>query len=157
MAVELEHALGQRMAAGSAGCTSSRILARGDGWNVADVMCTSGPRDRPFEERHASSTIAIVLAGSFQYRSHLGRGMMTPGSLMLGNRGQCFECGHEHGDGDRCVSFWYSPEFFDALAAGIRRIRSTTVRHFTVPRLPPLRGLAPLVARAAAGVSHPDE
>ena len=51
------------------------------------------------------------VAGSFQYRSPLGRGLMTPGSLMLGNQGQSYECGHEHGEGDRCVSFWYARDY----------------------------------------------
>ena len=126
IALELERALTRRREDGSPGQTMPRILARGDGWTVADVVCTSGPRDRPFEERHSRFTIAIVLAGSFQYRSSLGRGLMTPGSLMLGNQQDCFECGHEHGEGDRCVSFWYAPEYFEQLAAdaGVRRMRT---------------------------------
>ena len=107
IAVELNQALARRRVQGTPGCTTPRTIAAGDGWTVADVVCTSGPPDRPFEEQHARYTIAIVLAGSFQYRSPFGGGLMTPGSVMLGNPGQCFECGHEHGDGDRCVSFWY--------------------------------------------------
>ncbi len=131
-----------------------RVLARGDGWTVADVLCTSGPQDRPFEERHSRYTIAIVLAGSFQYRSSVGRGLMTPGSLMLGNHGHCFECGHEHGEGDRCVSFWYAPEYFEQLAAaaGIRRMRGG----FRVACLPPSRHLSSLVARAGIGAMGGD-
>ena len=122
---------------------------REDGWTVADVLCTSGPDDRPFEERHRRYTLAIVLSGSFQYRSSDGGGLMTPGSLMLGNLGSCFECGHEHGEGDRCVSIWYAPEFFERLAADTgARGRSLG---FKSGRLPPLRSLASLVARAAAG------
>ena len=115
IAVELERALTRRQAHGTPGQTTPRILARGTGWTVADVLCTSGPQDHPFEERHARYTIAIVLAGSFQYRSSIGRALMTPGSVMLGNHGNCFECSHEHGDGDRCVSFWYSPAYFEQL------------------------------------------
>ena len=115
IAVELERALTHRREHGTPGQTMPRVLARGDGWTVADVLCTSGPQDRPFEERHSRYTIAIVLAGSFQYRSSVGRGLMTPGSLMLGNHGHCFECGHEHGEGDRCVSFWYAPEYFERV------------------------------------------
>jgi AraC family transcriptional regulator len=42
---------------------------------------------------------------------------MTPGSIMLGNAGQCYECGHDHAAGDRCVSFSYEPEYFEQLAA----------------------------------------
>jgi AraC family transcriptional regulator len=148
IAVELERALTRRREHGTPGGTTPRIVARGDGWTVADVLCTSGPNDRPFEERHGRYTLAIVLSGSFQYRSSDGGGLMTPGSLMLGNQGSCFECGHEHGEGDRCVSIWYAPEYFERLAADAGRGRS---RGFTSARLPPLRSLSSLVARAAAG------
>jgi AraC family transcriptional regulator len=114
------------------------------------VVCTSGPQDRPFDERHAHYTIAIVVAGSFQYRSPLGSGLMTPGSLMLGNAGQCYECGHEHGEGDRCVSFWYAPEYFERLVADAAPRGAGS---FAIPRLPALRLLSPLVARAGAGAA----
>jgi AraC family transcriptional regulator len=150
IAVELDHALARRQEEGTRGCATPRLIAAGDGWTVADVVCTSGPQDRPFEEEHAKYTIAIVVAGSFQYRSTLGRGLMTPGSLMLGNEGQCYECGHEHGEGDRCVSFWYELEYFDRLAADAGT-RGRDV-NFTVPQLPPLPRLSPLVAHAAVGV-----
>jgi AraC family transcriptional regulator len=80
---------------------TGRLLARGDRWTVKDVVCTSGPGDRSFEEQHSQVSIAIVVAGTFQYRSTTGRALMTPGSLLLGNAGHCFECGHEHGRGDR--------------------------------------------------------
>ena len=134
---------------------SQRTIAADDDWTVADVLCTSGPDDHPFEEQHSRYAIAIVLAGSFQYRSPLGPVLMTPGSLMLGNSGQCFECGHAHGDGDRCVSFWFAPDYFERLSAdaGVRRVG---VR-FSVPRLPPLRTLSPLVTRAALGLASPGE
>jgi AraC family transcriptional regulator len=151
IAVELERALTRRQAHGSPGQTTPRVLARGNGWTVADVLCTSGPHDRPFEEQHARYTIAIVLAGSFQYRSSIGRGLMTPGSVMLGNHGHCFECGHDHGAGDRCVSFWYSPEYFEPLIAnaGLRRHGVD----FRVPCLPALRQLTSLVVRAGIGAT----
>jgi AraC family transcriptional regulator len=149
IAVELEHALARRRQDGTPGDTTPRFIAQGDDWAVADVMCTCGPRDHPYEERHARYAIAIVLAGSFQYRSPNGRGLMTPGSLMLGNHGHCFECGHQHGEGDRCLSFWYAPDYFERLAADAGA-RGSDVR-FKVPRLPPLRPLSPLIARAAAG------
>ena len=81
IAVEFERALARRAVNGSPGRTTARVLAQGDGWTVADVVCTSGPRDHPFEERHAHVNIAIVAAGSFQYRSAAGRALMTPGAL----------------------------------------------------------------------------
>ena len=151
IAIEVEHALARRKAEGTPGGTASRPIARGEGWTVDDVVCTSGPHDRPFEEQHTDYSIAVVLAGSFQYRSHVGSGLMTAGSLLLGNRGQCFECGHEHGEGDRCIAFRYTPDCFERLAAdtGLRRAG------FDQARLPPSRPLAPLVARAGAGLADP--
>jgi AraC family transcriptional regulator len=155
IAVELQHALERRKKRGTPGRTAPHIVARGDGWTVADVMCTCGPDDRPFEEQHTHYSIAIVLAGSFQYRSATGRGLMTPGSLMLGNHGQCFECGHDHGEGDRCVSFFFEPEYFEgAVTDCVRRGHNLD---FNVARLPPLREMAAVVARAAAGVMEPRE
>jgi AraC family transcriptional regulator len=149
IALALEQALERRRTQGEAGRTTSRVLACGAGWRIADVMCTSGPQDRPFEEQHTHYAIAIVLAGSFQYRSPTGRVLMTPGSLMLGRPGQCFECGHEHAEGDRCVSFWYAPDYFERLVADAGH---GTHAHPGIPRIPPLRVLAPVVAQATASV-----
>src|SRR5689334_9067881 len=53
IAIELERALDARRIAGEPGQATSTTLAEGDGWRVADVICTSGPDDRPFEERHS--------------------------------------------------------------------------------------------------------
>ena len=152
---DLDRALARRRQLGTPGSTSPQVIAAGEGWTAADVICTSGPDDRPFEEQHSHFAIAIVVAGSFQCRSPLGAALMTPGSLMLGNSGQCFECGHAHGEGDRCVSFWCAPDHFERLSAdaGVRR----GAARFTVPRLPPIRTLSPIVARAALGLSTPDE
>jgi AraC family transcriptional regulator len=126
----------------------ARLLARGDGWSVSEVVCTLGPQDRPFEEHHSSVSIAIVAAGSFQYHSHVGRELMTPGSLMLGSAGQNFQCGHDHGTGDRCISFQYSREFFDRLQAA---------PVFQAQRVPPTRALSPIIARACGGLSGTEE
>jgi AraC family transcriptional regulator len=154
IAVAIQRALARRKALGTPGQTTPRIIAAGEGWTVADVVCTAGPHDRAFEERHIEYTIAIVLSGTFQYRSSLGRHLMTPGAVMLGNPGQCYECGHEHGEGDRCVSFWYGPDYLERLMAEARPRRRGM--SFNVTRLPPLQRLAPLVARAAAGVIDSD-
>ena len=84
--------------------TPKRTLAAGDGWSVHEIVCRAGPSDRPFEERHDGFSVSAVLDGSFTYRSDGGRQLLYPGALLLGNNGSCFECGHEHGVGDRCVS-----------------------------------------------------
>jgi AraC family transcriptional regulator len=70
---------------------------------------------------------------------------MTPGSLLLGSPRQCYECGHEHGAGDRCISFWYRADFFERLTG--------STQGFGALRIPPLQSTARLVAQACAGLS----
>jgi AraC-like DNA-binding protein len=150
IAGDLDQALSRRRRAAEPGKATGRTLARGEGWSVDDVICTSGPADRSFEERHTRVSIAIVAAGTFQYRSTTGRALLTPGSILLGNAGQCFECGHEHAPGDRCIAFNFFPEYFERLAADANA--GSAARGFAIPRLPPLREAAGLIARASAGV-----
>ncbi|MBN3763034.1 AraC family transcriptional regulator [Burkholderia sp. Ac-20365] len=152
IAVDLEAALARRNTLGVPGDTQMRRLAAGDGWSVMDVLCTFGPHDRPFEERHAGVCIAVVAAGAFGYRSAAGRELLTPGSLLLGNAGECFECGHRHAPGDRCVSFHYHRAYFERLAADAGFARAdTSFRH---GRMPPLRAFSGLIARACAGATQ---
>ena len=153
---ELEQALASRAAYGAPGRAAYRVLAQGPGWSVSDVMCTSGPQDRPFEERHSGFSIAIVLAGTFQYRASTPGArtvseLMTPGSLLLGTAGQSFECGHEHASGDRCLSFHYSADYLERIAADAG-FRSPKL-YFPVLRLPPVHGLTSLVSRASAALT----
>ncbi len=104
-----------------------------------------GSADRPFEEQHTWSSIAVVVSGTFQYRSSAGEGLMVPGSLLLGNARDGFVCAHEHGTGDRCVAFSYSPELLSRLGEDL----GVGDRRFDAPRLPPARVLAPFVAAAS--------
>jgi AraC-like DNA-binding protein len=151
IALALEQAIAERAMNGAPGRATPRVLGSGEGWTVSDVLCTSGPVDRSFEEQHSHVSIAMVVAGSFQYRCQAGRALMTPGSLLLGNVGEYFECGHEHGVGDRCVAFHYRPDYFENLVASFVGSNST----FRVPRLPPQRPLSALVARACADLAEP--
>jgi AraC-like DNA-binding protein len=121
---------------------TAHLLASGAGWRADDVVCGAGPRDRPFEEEHSGVCIAAVTAGTFQYRTTQGTAVLAPGALLLGNQRHCFECGHEHGTGDRCLSFHFSPAFFEAVAAAVPGARRLD---FTVPRLPPLASLMPAI------------
>ena len=146
IAAELTQAVAHRALHGGPGSPTTRLLAKGQGWTVEDVICTSGPGDRAYEERHSRVSIAVVAAGTFQYRSQRGRELMTPGSLMLGSPGQAFECGHEHAQGDRCLNFSYAPEYWETLAEGAV---------FQTLRLPPLRELAPIVAKACSALTRP--
>jgi AraC-like DNA-binding protein len=124
---------------------STHILMSGDGWQVNDVVCTHGPRDRPFEEQHSAVSIAAVTAGTFQYRTRQGAATLVPGALLLGNHGACFTCGHAHGTGDRCLAFHYTPSFFESVVTGVPGARRT---EFKAASLPPNATLVPLLAEA---------
>ncbi len=122
----------------------SRQLASGAGWRLEDVICDSGPRDRPFDEQHSSVCIALVTEGTFQYRTSQGSAVMAPGSLLLGNVGACFTCGHEHRAGDRCLSFRFTAEYFERIVASVPGARL----EFKLPRLPLVPSLLPVLSDA---------
>lgn len=127
--------------------TLSHLLAAGPGWHVRDIICTAGPADAVYEEQHAHCCIAIVRSGSFRYRSRQGGAVLAPGSILLGNRGACFECGHEHATGDRCLSFQFQPGYLEKIVSGVPGARRM---EFTEAHLPPSPALARLVAEAEA-------
>jgi AraC family transcriptional regulator len=132
---------------------SMRILASGRGWRVKDVLCRAGPETAAFEEQHGEIAIAAVSEGTFQYRSSLGAAVLTPGAVMLGAPGVCFECGHEHGVGDRCTSFHFAPAVWEEIAAAVPGAKKSQI---TRPQLPPLEILAPLFAEAEAARDEDD-
>ncbi|TPK05423.1 helix-turn-helix transcriptional regulator [Mesorhizobium sp. B2-5-9] len=126
---------------------TANTLASGPGWHVADVICTASAGDRPFEEVHRDFCVAAVTSGTFRYRAQQGTAMLASGSLLLGNSGTCYECGHEHGSGDRCLSFHFGPAYMDRIVADVPGAGKLT---FETPRLPPLPAIAPLLAEAEA-------
>jgi len=132
---------------------SVQSLASGSGWSVCDVVCDHGPRDRAFVEEHAETTIATVMRGSFQYRTQAGSAMLVPGALLLGNAGSCFECGHEHAQGDRCLAFHFSPAFVESIAAGAPGVRKV---RFSCASVPPASELIGLFAEAEAARDERD-
>jgi AraC-like DNA-binding protein len=132
----------------------SQTLASGTGWCVYDNVCTASPRDRPFEEQHRAVCVAAVTHGTFQYRSSQGTALLAPGAVLLGNHGHCFECGHEHGAGDRCLSFHFAPGHWDEVIAAIPGVRKAT---FARPHLPAKPALIPLVAAFEAAACDLDQ
>ena len=124
---------------------ASRLLASGSGWRVDDVVCSCGPQDRPFEEQHDEACVAAVTGGTFRYRSTQGSAVLAPGALLLGNDGHSFECSHEHGVGDRCLSFHFTAAFLEDVAAAVPGARRIA---FTAASLPPHAALLPLTAAA---------
>jgi AraC family transcriptional regulator len=88
----------------------TRELFRGEGFSVVEHVCSLGPADKPFEERHGASNVAFVIGGAFAVRSPAGSAALGPGSILLGNEGDPYTCAHDAGLGDVCVSFGYSQE-----------------------------------------------
>jgi len=131
----------------TAAAPAVRSLRRGREWRVSEYLCTAGPGDRPFEERHGGVAIAAVIEGTFTYRADTGTAMLHPGAFLLGNAAACYECGHDHGRGDRCISFQAAPDYFAEIAAssaGSGRFR------FPAPMLPATPKLLPWLARIEA-------
>lgn len=151
---KLAKALADRALSGRPGDAVAHPISSGRGWRVKDVVCDAGPDDSPFEEKNDYISIAVVVAGSFKYRSARGSVVLSPGSLLLGSVDESFECSHEHGSGDRCVSFNYEPAFFERLVAD-SACKSASLK-FPVHRLPESPALIPLTAEAQFGLHRPE-
>src|SRR5262245_30056564 len=145
----LAAALARKAANGARGSISDRVIASGDGWGVQDIVCTCGPGDHEAEELTATSSLALLLSGSFVGRDQHGTSLLSEGSYLLVNAGHCFACSHRHGEGDRCLSFRFEPELFERIAhdAGAKP-------SFAHNRLPPLRDLSGITARARQGMGR---
>jgi len=100
-----------------------------------------------------SFCIAAVMQGSFQYRTTQGSATLVPGAILLGNHQSCFECGHDHGAGDRCLSFMFDPVYFETILSSIPAMRTVTFRS---PRLPPLMSLTRILTDAELARSEGD-
>jgi AraC-like DNA-binding protein len=150
-------ALESKRVEGKSGTASVRVLAAGCGWRAVDVVCTSGPTDRVFEEQRTFVSVAVVLAGTFTYRSSREHVALLPGSMLLGNAGECFECGHAYGEGDRCLAFHFDPDFFDSIrseiAAGAQRPLFARDR---LPSMPSLTSIWAASELFASGHEIPD-
>lgn len=129
---------------------TTSIRAQGPGWRVTEVDCNAGPADPVIEEQHQSICMAVVLRGTFNYRSSQGRAVLAPGAVLLGNEGDCFACGHDHSVGDRCLSFHLDGGYYEDVLASIP---GATKFHLPQPCLPPNQAAARLGAIAEAEVA----
>jgi AraC family transcriptional regulator len=135
------------------GTNHHHLVASGPDWRASEFTCSMGPHDPAFEERHAETCIALVLAGTFQYRSAQGTAVLSPGAILLGNAETRFECSHEHAAGDRCLSFHFAPDCLESVADAVPGARRIT---FDRPSLPALPALMPLIAAAQAASEGSD-
>jgi len=144
----LAAALARKSLNGARGDIFHTAVASGEGWGVYDVVCTCGPRDHEVEEHTSTSSVALLLSGSFVARDAHGTSLLSEGSLFLVDAGRCFACSHDHSQGDRCLSFHFQPELFDRIAHD-----AGASPGFAHNRLPPLRALSGLTARARLAVT----
>jgi AraC-like DNA-binding protein len=124
-----------------------RVVAQGADWQFTEFICTSGPQDRPFEEQHEWYSVAAVTHGQFSYHTDNGRALLQPGGWLLGNHGRCFQCGHDHSTGDRCLGLRLAPALFDEIA---RSVSGSLNYRFRLAALPPLPQLLPQLAQMQA-------
>jgi AraC family transcriptional regulator len=122
---------------------SVRPIAAGETWSVSEIICSAGPADRPYEERHEGFSIAAVLEGCFTYRAGRGASLLYPGALLLGSHRVSYECGHEHSAGDRCLSFNLREDAFEEIASVASSRRRDPLCQ---PMLPASNRLTPLFA-----------
>jgi AraC family transcriptional regulator len=120
-----------------------RLIAREPQWSLTEYVCSAGPHDRTFEERHDRVSIALVISGTFRYRTDTGEGILYPGAFLLGNAGSCYECGHEHSHGDRCLALHLDRELIEEIALGSS---ASSHYYFRTAILPAVPDLAPITA-----------
>ena len=118
-----------------------------DDLQVHDVHCSAGPGDAARPEVHTAFVLAFVRSGSFGVRTEQGAHQLVPGGFMTGAPGHVFACSHEHGQGDRCLSFHLSPALVDTLAGE----RTPEWHTGGLPPEPELGMLAALALAAAEG------
>ncbi|PYR24560.1 MAG: AraC family transcriptional regulator, partial [Acidobacteria bacterium] len=64
IAVSAERGTARRRTYIGPGRVDPRVVAKGNGWTVDDVVCSCGPQDRPYDEQHDHVAIAIVISGT---------------------------------------------------------------------------------------------
>jgi AraC family transcriptional regulator len=131
----------------------ARPLGEGAEWSASEYICTAGPADRPFEERHEQFSIAAVIEGSFNYRGDTGGALLHPGAFLLGNAAACYACGHDHSTGDRCIAFHFAPAYFAEVAASVA---GSGQFRFPTAMLPALPALLPWLVRIEALTARAD-
>lgn len=129
-----------------------RPIAHQRQWSLTEYVCTAGPHDRPFEEQHERVSVALVTAGTFCYRTSAGEGLLYPGAFLLGNAGACYECGHEHSHGDRCLALHIDRDLFAEIASGSSRSNHCEFRAATLPAISDLA----LISVSLQQASSPD-
>ena len=138
----------------SSGLPRIRRIAHQQQWSLTEYVCTAGPHDRPFEERHDRVSVALVTTGTFRYRTGTGEGLLYPGAFLLGNAGACYECGHEHSRGDRCLALHIDRELFAEIASGSSGSNRCQFRRAMLPAVSELASISVSFQQASSPESQ---
>ena len=118
---------------------------------TAGACTKSSAAPAPPTGRSRSGTTGSASRRSSEETSPIARTpadrLLYPGALLLGNNGSCFECGHAHGIGDRCISLNVCEEQFSEIAAAAT---STSRFRFSAPSLSPSPKALPIIAHMEA-------
>jgi AraC-like DNA-binding protein len=112
-----------------------------------DYRCDAAPGDKSYIELFPAHSISYVRQGSFGCCSRGNSYELIPGSLLIGHRGDEYQCTHDHhAGGDECLSFQLAAEFVDSIKAN-----SKIWRVGAMPPLPELMILGELAQSAVQG------
>ena len=112
-----------------------------------DVICTFGPHDRPFAERHHGVCVAAVTEGAFDTARRWARPCWRRGrcsSAMIATHSNAAMSTAPATAVSRSVS---RPNFWKESSAAFPGVRRAV---FSAPLLPPHSGLLPIIAAAEA-------
>jgi AraC-like DNA-binding protein len=110
---------------------------------------------RTHERMHAFTSIGVVLAGAFEFRTPAGAATVAPGSMIFGQAGEAFSYRYLEPCGARRAVVALSDEIVHEAADACGAIRM----QFATPAVRPCRASAPLygLARRIARSAHPME
>jgi AraC-like DNA-binding protein len=98
--------------------------------------------------------MGAVLSGFFSYSTELSTCALSPGAILLGNKGGSYRCSHEHSQGDCNLVFAVGEPMIEAVlrCAGT----ASADAEFSLPCLPPAPELSVTIARAEAAADARD-
>ena len=85
-------------------------------YTVREEACLPRPGRRPPEKLYSEPALGVVLSGSFDYRAQNGEAIAVPGTVLLGNRAEHFECHPHNCVGNRRLAVYFQSDFLAEVA-----------------------------------------